>query len=635
LANEYRKNGELDQAIALCEAHLGDQPGNMNGQVVYGQALFDAGRYDDADKAFNATLGLDPENLIALRHLGDISRLNGNVGAALDWYKRVLDADPRNDEILGFIEELKSAAAPPPPPPRDPTPMAAPAVPTPIATPAVPPKRTTVPTPAPAPITLEIDVDSVKDAVAARTAPTPVEPVAPPPRKSEPKKRVSLGLIDLDISMASDAAAAADAPPAAPPEAPAEVPTGEIDLGSVDFDSMPSAPEAPSGQPMSLDSIDVGGQAEGFEAGEFVPPVGEAIPAAEGLEANDGLGWDMGGTVDLDAPAEAPSSGESTEPRPQVFVTETMAELYLQQGFRDEALKVYRQLAEQNPDDASLRERIAALEGGGRASMSFEKLATEEPELAAGTASIVPMSEPAPSIDESLSFDEAPTPAAPIPEVPVESLDFDMSTSIPAADGSIVPPTPISTGVIELDMDAGDPEPAAAAMPTPSSAPTPVRAITPSGPSARAFFALLAQRRALRPDGTLPKGMDAVAAAAPAPVATNGDSLDSLFSAAPAAADDAMGMALMTAVAPIETAAPIKGRPTQQAGSELSLDSVFRGETGMRTSGPPQRRSQLLKFDQFFAADQPAEEAPPSPDAPAAPADDAQFQAWLSQLKGQ
>ena len=46
------------------------------------------------------------------------------------------------------------------------------------------------------------------------------------------------------------------------------------------------------------------------------------------------------------------------------FVTETLAELYLQQGFRDEALSIYRQLSERNPDDANLRNRIASIEQG-------------------------------------------------------------------------------------------------------------------------------------------------------------------------------------------------------------------------------------------------------------------------------
>ncbi|MGH7710017.1 MAG: hypothetical protein ACREOG_01975, partial [Gemmatimonadaceae bacterium] len=60
-----------------------------------------------------------------------------------------------------------------------------------------------------------------------------------------------------------------------------------------------------------------------------------------------------------------PDSGiPEIEQTPSAFVTETMAELYLQQGFREEALAVYRQLLAMNPDDSVLAGRVRALEGG-------------------------------------------------------------------------------------------------------------------------------------------------------------------------------------------------------------------------------------------------------------------------------
>ena len=49
---------------------------------------------------------------------------------------------------------------------------------------------------------------------------------------------------------------------------------------------------------------------------------------------------------------------------PAPFVTETLAELYMQQGFRDEALSIYRQLVERDPANPSLRDRVAQLERG-------------------------------------------------------------------------------------------------------------------------------------------------------------------------------------------------------------------------------------------------------------------------------
>jgi hypothetical protein len=76
----------------------------------------------------------------------------------------------------------------------------------------------------------------------------------------------------------------------------------------------------------------------------------------------------------------APSANQSPLPDPMVgrtpvftdairatptpFATETLAALYLQQGFRDEALVIYQQLLERNPSDDSLRARYLAVQSG-------------------------------------------------------------------------------------------------------------------------------------------------------------------------------------------------------------------------------------------------------------------------------
>jgi hypothetical protein len=50
-----------------------------------------------------------------------------------------------------------------------------------------------------------------------------------------------------------------------------------------------------------------------------------------------------------------------SEPRTTI-VTETMADLYLEQGHRDEAIEVLRQLISQRPEDERLAKRLADLE---------------------------------------------------------------------------------------------------------------------------------------------------------------------------------------------------------------------------------------------------------------------------------
>ena len=95
-------------------------------------------------------------------------------------------------------------------------------------------------------------------------------------------------------------------------------------------------------------------------------------------------------------------SSDSTpaEPAPP-FVTETMAELYLQQGFKDEALDVYRQLSAAYPDDEKLKDRIRKLERGDRASVSIDIVPDEVPLAADGAVPLGGM----------LDFDQTPVAA--------------------------------------------------------------------------------------------------------------------------------------------------------------------------------------------------------------------------------
>src|SRR5919202_151628 len=114
LANEYRKVGDVEQAIAICRAYLPQQPGHMSGHIVFGQALFEARNFEEARTVFETALTLDPENLIALRHLGDIAQESGDSAGARQWYQRVLDADPRNEEAMSLLEALGGASEPTP-----------------------------------------------------------------------------------------------------------------------------------------------------------------------------------------------------------------------------------------------------------------------------------------------------------------------------------------------------------------------------------------------------------------------------------------------------------------------------------------------------------------------------------------
>lgn len=208
LANELRKAGELEEAVALCREHLPKQPGHMSGYIVFGQALYESESLDEARRVFEQALSLDPENLIALRHLGDIARRQGDYSSARRWYERVLDTDPRNDDIAAQLAGLDSAQAQEASShSRIPTPgVPIPVVPSPVAelqpvsfTPSVPIQSIGNIVPTPDSVLRAVDFDEVnrglrEPAVSFPAASSDVASLAPLPDAPES----SAGTVDAD-----------------------------------------------------------------------------------------------------------------------------------------------------------------------------------------------------------------------------------------------------------------------------------------------------------------------------------------------------------------------------------------------------------------------------------------------------
>ena len=175
LANEYRKAGDPEQAIAICRAHLAQQPGHMSGHVVYGQALYDAKRTEEARAIFEKALSLDPDNAIVLRHLGDIAREKGENAEARHWYTRALDADPQDREVAAYIAELTE-------------PLTESAVSTPEA--GAPAEKVAEPAEAPVETPLEVPVELPVEVGAEESVET-VAPEAPATEEAAPEEEVT------------------------------------------------------------------------------------------------------------------------------------------------------------------------------------------------------------------------------------------------------------------------------------------------------------------------------------------------------------------------------------------------------------------------------------------------------------
>jgi tetratricopeptide (TPR) repeat protein len=694
LANEYRKTGFVDRALLLCEKHLGEQPDNMNGLVVYGQALFESGRHEDARMPFERALALDPENLIALRHLGDIARLGGDVPTAKSWYLRVLEFDRRNDEVLDLLQQMGVDDSP-----IEETPSAnaaaglvsvAPNVSVSgadmmdlgmvdIAEPASAPSAPTppkMPKPSSGPgKTLVINAQALADAdrreAAGPSADTKPVPAVAPPAPAKPNKRASLLDVDFDFSELATADASggetlriepAPAPVAPAPPPPTAAPTPALPAG--DFELAEFSAEV---SPLS-----------GLEATEFsVEAAADAAPLS-----------------DLDEPSSLPSAVSPLAGLDRVDLTADAVEpLGGLAGLEPTSGIEHDEPLFEAPMDAALEPAMgAALEPA----MDFDLASAPEPAAeplvdAASDTLGLPMLEDEPIVESPSAG--APRPRmtksdlASIPLLADYGLEDDEAPAAPAASAAEPrrpQPTPtfVTETMAELYIKQGFRAEAIAVY----------RQLIEQSPSDDALRARLAALEATSdalpefeapaPDAVEPEPAPANAVLADVSFAdvglrTPGAATPVITPAVPAgpSAREFFGAfarraAVATAtVAAVATAAPAPAAAAEPSPSAMAapssawpLDALFGaasevrdlhaaetlagiatfegpdGGTGLGallSDAPAQRRSvprasNSLKFDQFFST-------PGSPAAPATdgPADDDldQFQGWLKGLK--
>lgn len=79
LAEEYRRAGRYDEAVAACAAGLKRHPSYLSAHVTLGRALIELGQYDDAREELEFVLRAAPENLAAIRGLAEIHHRRGDA----------------------------------------------------------------------------------------------------------------------------------------------------------------------------------------------------------------------------------------------------------------------------------------------------------------------------------------------------------------------------------------------------------------------------------------------------------------------------------------------------------------------------------------------------------------------------
>jgi tetratricopeptide (TPR) repeat protein len=118
LAEEYRRVGDYDKAIACCRAGLGHHPDDLDARVTLGRSLLELGQLDQAAEELGSVLQSAPDNVPALRAMSEIHQRRGALDSALEHCRRALalarfDADIPEHATIAPGHEQARASRPP------------------------------------------------------------------------------------------------------------------------------------------------------------------------------------------------------------------------------------------------------------------------------------------------------------------------------------------------------------------------------------------------------------------------------------------------------------------------------------------------------------------------------------------
>ena len=190
LAEEYRRAGRFEEAIATCRAGLKAHPTYLSAKVTLGRALIEIGDLDAARDELHAVMTAAPDNLAAIRGLAEIHQRRGEHQEALDYYEWALEFAGRDADLARQIDDLKAAIRPPAP--------EAEAAAHPSPTGVAPPVEAATPG---AEITAPASLLSAPPAEETAAAPTPVAP-APPAAQARSERQLEAFQRFLDAIVA-------------------------------------------------------------------------------------------------------------------------------------------------------------------------------------------------------------------------------------------------------------------------------------------------------------------------------------------------------------------------------------------------------------------------------------------------
>ena len=107
LAEAYRKAGDPARALQLLQVGMAQHPNYIPAHIVRGRCHLDLQADGEAELCFLRVTELDPENVIALKSLAEISERAGRLPEAIHRLEMLLDIDRNNEEARGQLDRVR------------------------------------------------------------------------------------------------------------------------------------------------------------------------------------------------------------------------------------------------------------------------------------------------------------------------------------------------------------------------------------------------------------------------------------------------------------------------------------------------------------------------------------------------
>lgn len=308
LAEKYRDAGFLDEAISVLQDGLKQHPTYTSAIFSLGRALHEKGDIDSALAKFQEVVKSAPDNLLAHKKMAEIRLKKNQIPEALESLRMVLILNPRDEEAQELASKYEAPKA-----------VSGYGD---VALPEMPPVQPESLHEIPLPEEITLD-DSLGIEIPTTLTPVEVEPVESEPTEDEPTEDE----IDPRYNWA------------------------EPDVA--DKNQEKSSPESA----MDVPEVPV------YEITEESDATGLNTPQPDDAMRRlfSEITWDQTADTFDQAARMAPETVPDTEPEGEIE-TETMADLYIQQGHYNDALDIYNRLLRQNPEDGHLRQKLEELQ---------------------------------------------------------------------------------------------------------------------------------------------------------------------------------------------------------------------------------------------------------------------------------